>query len=59
MDSRAYVFIYPLRAKADIPDDFPQEVRTQNFGTGVFLPQDDVLHAAYAKISDFMQERYK
>jgi len=25
----------------------------------VFLPQDDVLHAAYEKISDFMRERYK
>jgi alanine-synthesizing transaminase len=25
----------------------------------VFLPQDDVLHAAYEKISEFMRERYK
>jgi len=25
----------------------------------VFLPQNDVLHAAYEKISDFMHERYK
>jgi len=25
----------------------------------VFLPQDEVLHAAYEKMSDFMQERYK
>lgn len=25
----------------------------------VFLPQDDVLHAAYEKISEFMAERYK
>ena len=25
----------------------------------VFLPQDDVLHAAYEKVSDFMRERYK
>ena len=25
----------------------------------VFLPQDDVLHAAYEKISEFMGERYK
>ena len=41
MDSRAYVFIYPLRTAADIPDDFPHEVRTRNFETGVFLPQDD------------------
>jgi hypothetical protein len=41
MDSRAYVFIYPLRTKTDIPDDFPQEVRTRNFEMGVFLPQDD------------------
>jgi hypothetical protein len=41
MDSRAYVFIYPLRTNADIPDDFPPEVRTRDFETGVFLPQDD------------------
>jgi alanine-synthesizing transaminase len=25
----------------------------------VFLPQDDVLHAAYEKITDFMRERYR
>jgi hypothetical protein len=25
----------------------------------VFLPPEDVLHAAYNKISDFMAERYK
>ena len=25
----------------------------------VFLPQDDILHAAYEKITDFMHERYK
>ena len=25
----------------------------------VFLPQEDVLHAAYGKITDFMGERYK
>ncbi len=25
----------------------------------VFLPPDDVLHAAYEKITDFMRERYK
>jgi alanine-synthesizing transaminase len=25
----------------------------------VFLPQDEVLNAAYEKITDFMQERYK
>jgi len=25
----------------------------------VFLPQDDVLHPAYEKVSDFMRERYK
>lgn len=41
MDSRAYVFIYPIRTNADIPHDFPQEVRTRSFDTGVFLPQDD------------------
>ncbi len=41
MDSRAYVFIFPLRTNADIPDDFPEEVRTRNFDAGVFLPQDD------------------
>ena len=25
----------------------------------VFLPQDDVLNAAYEKITDFMEERYR
>lgn len=41
MDSRAYVFIYPLRTNADIPDDFPGKARTRRFDTGVFLPQND------------------
>ncbi len=41
MDSRAYVFIFPLRTNADIPNDFAQQVRDRTFDTGVFLPQDD------------------
>jgi hypothetical protein len=41
LDSREYVFIYPIRTTDDIPADFPQEVRTSHFETGVFLPQDD------------------
>ncbi|HEX4229946.1 MAG TPA: hypothetical protein VHZ07_14830 [Bryobacteraceae bacterium] len=41
MDSRQYIFIYPLKANADIPADFPQEVRACAFETGVFVPQDN------------------
>ncbi len=41
MDSRTYIFIYPLKTNADIPADFPEDVRSSPFETGVFLPQDD------------------
>lgn len=41
MDSRTYIFIYPLKTNADVPADFSQDVRTAPFETGVFLPQDD------------------
>src|SRR5579885_1094861 len=41
MDSRTYRFMYPLLTNADIPSDFPKEVRAQRFETGIFLPQDD------------------
>jgi hypothetical protein len=41
MDSREYVFIYPLRTNTDIPADFPQEFQSFTFETGIFLPQDD------------------
>jgi hypothetical protein len=41
MDSRDYVFIYPLETNSDIPGDFPREVRRCTFEAGIFLPQDD------------------
>jgi hypothetical protein len=41
MDSRTYRFIYPLLTNADIPSDFPKEVRERSFEAGIFLPQDD------------------
>jgi hypothetical protein len=41
LDSRQYIFIYPLRTSADVPADFPQEFRSLAFETGIFLPQDD------------------
>lgn len=41
MDSRQYIFIYPLKTNADVPADFPREFRTRPFETGIFLPQDN------------------
>lgn len=41
MDSREYVFIFPLTSNSDIPADFGKELKTFSFDTGVFLPQDD------------------
>lgn len=41
MDSREYRLIYSVHTNADIPADFPQEVRHCHFETGVFVPQDD------------------
>lgn len=41
MDSRIYLFIFPLNTPADIPADFRESVQGRSFETGVFLPQDD------------------
>jgi hypothetical protein len=41
VDSRSYIFIYPLKGNADIPADFPREIRNLTFETGVFMPQDE------------------
>jgi hypothetical protein len=41
VDSREYIFIYPLKTNADLPADFPQEILNRSFETGVFVPQDD------------------
>jgi hypothetical protein len=41
VDSRSYLFIYPLKGNTDIPADFPREIRSLPFETGVFMPQDE------------------
>lgn len=41
MDSRAYVFIFPINSRADIPSDFRMAVQDREFEKGIFLPQDD------------------
>lgn len=41
MDSRAYVFIFPIRTPENVPVDFRAVVQGRTFDTGVFLPQDD------------------
>lgn len=41
MDSRSYIFIYPLKGNADIPADFQREIPSLTFETGVFMPQDE------------------
>ncbi|HEY7307312.1 MAG TPA: hypothetical protein VH601_24525 [Bryobacteraceae bacterium] len=41
MDSRQYIFIYPLKTNTDVPADFPREFRSRPFESGIFLPQDD------------------
>jgi hypothetical protein len=41
LDSRAYVFIFPIERSADIPADFRPAIKDLQFETGVFLPQDD------------------
>ena len=41
MDSREYRLIYSVHTNADIPADFPQEVRHCRFERAVFVPQDD------------------
>jgi hypothetical protein len=41
MDSRAYLFIFPINKAADIPDDFCVAAEGRRFERGIFLPQDD------------------
>jgi len=41
MNSRAYVFILPMNAPGDIPDDFGASLDGRTFERGVFLPQAD------------------
>jgi hypothetical protein len=41
MNSRAYRFILPVNARADIPDDFDASLGALTFERGVFLPQAD------------------
>jgi len=41
MDSRSYIFIFPLKVNADIPADFQRHIRSLSFEMGVFMPQDD------------------
>lgn len=41
MDSREYIFIYPINSAADIPEDLRACVKDRSFDRGVFLPQDD------------------
>jgi hypothetical protein len=41
MDSRAYVFIFPINGAADVPADFRTAVQDRKFEKGIFLPQDD------------------
>jgi hypothetical protein len=41
MNSRAYLFIFPLNVPADIPGDFRASVEGRLFERGVFLPQAD------------------
>jgi hypothetical protein len=41
VDSRSYIFIYPLKGNTDIPADFPRDIRSLTFETGVFMPQGE------------------
>jgi hypothetical protein len=41
MNSRAYLFILPLHAPGDIPDDFGASLQGRPFERGIFLPQAD------------------
>ena len=41
MDSRCYLFIFPIRGSHDIPADFPPAVKQLPFDAGVFLPQNE------------------
>lgn len=41
MDSRTYIFIFPVNTSADVPVDFRSSLQDRAFERGVFLPQDD------------------
>lgn len=41
MDSRAYIFIFPVNTSIDVPIDFQPSLQDRTFERGVFLPQDD------------------
>jgi len=41
MNSRAYLFIFPLNVPEDIPDDFRASLEGRTFERGIFLPQAD------------------
>jgi len=41
VDSRTYIFIYPIKTSADLPTDFHPRTADISFDKGVFLPQDD------------------
>lgn len=41
MDSRTYIFIFPIKTSADLPTDFHPCTADLSFDKGVFLPQDD------------------
>jgi hypothetical protein len=41
MDSREYLFIFPVNTPGDIPEDFRASLQGRVFERGVFLPQDD------------------
>jgi hypothetical protein len=41
MDSRKYLFIFPVDTQADVPEDFRAFVADRLFERGIFLPQDD------------------
>lgn len=41
VDSRRYIFSYPIRSEDDSPADFPIRPFEKSFRAGVFLPRDD------------------
>jgi hypothetical protein len=41
MDSRAYLFIFPVNTAGEIPDDFRASLEGRPFEQGIFLPQAD------------------
>lgn len=40
MDSREYVFLFPVNTLGDVPADFRTSVQGRSFEAGIFLPQD-------------------